>query len=119
MGINKTNTLGKINVSIEAIASLAGAAATECYGVVGMASQKLVRDGFAELLKRENFSKGIVVRETDEGLEIDLYIIIAYGMKISEVVESVQKKVKYILEKTLDLEFKAVNIYVQAVKMIG
>ena len=119
MSINKTNTLGKINVSVEAIASLAGAAATECYGVIGMASQKLVRDGFAELLKKENYSRGIVVRETKEGLEIDLYIIVAYGMKISEVVESVQKKVKYVLEKTLDLEFKAVNIYVQAVKMIG
>lgn len=119
MSINKTNTLGKINVSVEAIASLAGAAATECYGVVGMASQKVVRDGFAELLRKENYSKGIVVRETNEGLEIDLYIIVAYGMKISEVVESVQKKVKYVLEKTLDLDFKAVNIYVQAVKQIG
>ena len=45
--------------------------------------------------------------------------MIAYGMKISEVVLEVQKKVKYMLEKTLDLEFKAVNIYVQAVKLIG
>ena len=119
MGIDKINALGNINVSVEAIASLAGAAATECYGVVGMASQKVVRDGFATILRKENYSKGIVVRETNEGLELDLYIVIAYGMKISEIVYEVQKRVKYMLEKTLDIEFKSVNIYVQAVKMIG
>lgn len=119
MGIDKMNALGNINVSVEAIASLAGAAATECYGVIGMASQKVVKDGFATLLKKENYSKGIVVRETKEGVELDLYIVIAYGMKISEVVYEVQKRVKYMLERTLDLEFKSVNIYVQAVKMIG
>lgn len=119
MGIDKMNALGNINVSVEAIASLAGAAATECYGVIGMASQKVVKDGFATLLKKENYSKGIVVRETEEGVELDLYIVIAYGMKISEVVLEVQKRVKYMLERTLDLEFKSVNIYVQAVKLIG
>lgn len=118
MGIEKVNTLGNINVSVEAIASLAGAAATECYGVVGMASQKVVKDGFATLLRKENYSKGIVVREAEGAIELDLYIVVAYGMKISEVVVEVQKRVKYMLEKTLDLEFKSVNIYVQAVKMI-
>lgn len=119
MSIDKSTSLGNINISIDAIASLAGGVVTECYGVIGMASQKVLKDGLAELLKKENYSKGIVVRQSSEGLEIDVYIVIAYGMKISEVVLEVQKKVKYMLEKTLDLEFKSVNIYVQAVKLIG
>lgn len=119
MSIDKTTALGNINISIDAIASLAGGVVTECYGVIGMASQKVLKDGLAELLKKENYSKGIMVRQSSEGLEIDVYIVIAYGMKISEVVLEVQKKVKYMLEKTLDLEFKSVNIYVQAVKQIG
>lgn len=119
MGIERVTNLGKLTVSEEAIASLAGGVVSECYGVVGMASQKIVKDGIAELLKKDNYSKGIVVRTKETGYEIDLYIIISYGVKISEVVFEVQKKVKYMLEKTLEQDFTHINVYVQGVKVIG
>ncbi len=119
MGIERVTNLGKLNISEEAIASLAGGVVSECYGVVGMASQKVVKDGIAELLKKDNYSKGIVVRRTDKGYELDLYIIISFGVKISEVIFEVQKKVKYMLEKTLEQDFEKVNVYVQGVKVIG
>jgi uncharacterized alkaline shock family protein YloU len=119
MSIDKANEFGNIKISEEAIATLAGGVVTECYGVVGMASQKLLKDGLAELLGKENYSKGIVVRETNKQLEIDLYIVIGFGVKISEVVLEVQKKVKYVLEKTLDTKFKSINIYVQGVRVIS
>lgn len=118
MSISKSTQFGNINISIEAIASLAGGVVSECYGVVGMASQKAIQDGIAELLKKENYSKGVIVRETDGTLELDLYIVVCHGVKISEVVKEVQKKVKYVLEKSLELEFSAVNIYVQGVRVI-
>ena len=104
--------------AMDAIASLAGGVVTECYGVVGMASQKFVKDGIAELLKKENYSKGVVVRQEENGLELDLYIIVSHGIKISEVVHEAQKKVKYMLEKTLELKFNAINVYVQGVKVM-
>ena len=119
MAIEKNTKLGNINISVETVASIAGGAAMECYGVVGMASQKLLKDGWAELLKKENYAKGIEVRETSDGVSIDLYIIIGYGLKISEVVVEVQKKVKYILEKSLDIDFSSVNVYVQGVRVIS
>ena len=82
-----------------------------------MASQKVFKDGLAELLGKENYSKGIVVRSKNDVLELDLYIIVSYGVKISQVVTEVQKKVKYELERSLELEFQAVNVYVQGVKV--
>ena len=103
---------------MDAVAALAGGVVTECYGVVGMASQKILKDGIAELLKKENYTKGIVVRNTDEGLELDMYIIVSHGVKISEVVREVQQRVKYMLEKTLELDFRQVNVYVQDVKVM-
>lgn len=119
MAISRGTQFGNINISIEAITDLAGGVVSECYGVVGMASQKLFKDGLAELLKMENYSKGVLVKETEEGhLELDLYIVVSHGVKISEVVNEVQKKVKYVLEKTLEIEFDAINIYVQGVKMM-
>jgi uncharacterized alkaline shock family protein YloU len=55
MGIEKITTLGKLNVSEDAIATLAGGVVAECYGVVGMASQKILKDGLAEILKKRKF----------------------------------------------------------------
>ncbi|MEF9920985.1 MAG: Asp23/Gls24 family envelope stress response protein [Erysipelotrichaceae bacterium] len=118
MSITKNTQFGDINISIDAIASLAGGVVTECYGVVGMASQKMVKDGIAELLKKDNYSRGVVVRQNEGNLELDLYIIVSHGIKISEVVHEVQKKVKYVLEKSLELDFNVINVFVQGVKVI-
>lgn len=111
--IEKDTNLGSLNISLDVIASIAGGAATECYGVVGMASKKRVKDGFYELLRRENFAKGIVPRDGSNGIVFDLYVFLGYGIKISEVVYEVQKKVKYVVEQTLDVNVEAVNVYVQ------
>lgn len=118
MAITKNTQYGNINIAIEAIASLAGGVVSECYGVVGMASQKIFKDGLAELLKKENYAKGVVVRQNNDQLELDLYIIVSHGVKISEVVSEVQKRVKYALEQSLELDFNVINVYVQGVKVI-
>ena len=83
MTVEKKTNYGNISVSEEALASLAGGVITECYGVVGMASKKVLRDGWSEILKKDNYAKGVVVRTTDKGIEIDLYIIVSFGVKIS------------------------------------
>jgi uncharacterized alkaline shock family protein YloU len=115
MTVEKKTRYGAISVTENAVASLAGGVITECYGVVGMASKKLIRDGWAELLKIENYSRGVVVRHNEDGLDIDLYIIVSFGVKISEVVQEAQKKVKYVLEKSLSEPISSVNVYVQGV----
>jgi uncharacterized alkaline shock family protein YloU len=81
MTVEKKTNYGSITVSEEAVASLAGGVITECYGVIGMASKKVVKDGLAEMLKKENYTKGVVVRRTGEGLEIDLFIIVSFGVR--------------------------------------
>ncbi|HEM2252967.1 TPA: Asp23/Gls24 family envelope stress response protein, partial [Listeria monocytogenes] len=49
---------------------------------------------------------------------IDMYIIVSFGTKISEVAHNVQERVKYTLEKTLGITVESVNIYVQGVRVI-
>lgn len=119
MSIKKNTTLGNIKISDEAVATLTGGAVIECYGVVGMTSQKIFKDGISELLKKENYSKGVIVKNGSEGIEVDLYVVIGYGVKVTEVVSEIQKRVKYTLEKALDLDVTAVNVYVQGIKVIG
>ncbi len=110
------NELGKVVISEELLANLAGVAAVECYGLVGMASRKL-KDGIAELLGRDNLSRGVEVKLEDELLTVDLYIIVSYGTKIPEVAVNVMEKVKYTLEKLTGLTVAGVNIYVQGVRV--
>ena len=119
MTVEKKTNYGSISVSEEAVASLAGGVITESYGVVGMASKQILKDGWAELLKKENYTKGVVVRNGKAGLEIDLYIVVSFGVKISEVITEAQKKVKYMLEKSLSQEVSQVNVFVQGVRVVA
>ena len=99
------------------IASVVGGKAVECYGIVGMASRQQVRDGIAEILGHENYAKGIKVTENNGVVDIDMYIIVSYGVKISEVANNVQSTVKYTLEKSLNVSVNSINIYVQGVRV--
>jgi uncharacterized alkaline shock family protein YloU len=117
MSIEMKTTYGQIDISNEVIATIAGGAAIDCYGIVGMASRKQLKDGLTELLGRENFSRGIVVRQEEDEVHIDMYIIVSYGTKISEVAHNVQNKVKYTLDQMLGLAVDSVNIYVQGVRV--
>ncbi|WP_046175093.1 Asp23/Gls24 family envelope stress response protein [Domibacillus indicus] len=117
MTIELTTELGQIDISNEVIAMIAGGAAVDCYGIVGMASKKQLKDGIAEILRRENFTRGVVVRQEEDRIFIDMYIIVSYGTKISEVASNVQSKVKYTLNQTVGLSVDSVNIFVQGVRV--
>ncbi|NLP36750.1 MAG: Asp23/Gls24 family envelope stress response protein [Firmicutes bacterium] len=109
--------LGEVIISEELIATLAGVAAIECYGLVGMAARAKIKDGIAELLGRDNLSRGVEVNQDEEHLIIDLYIIVSYGTKITEVATNVQEKVKYTLERLTGLNVSQVNVHVQGVRV--
>ena len=109
---------GQIELSNEVIATVVGGAATDNYGVVGMASRNQIRDNFNDILKKENFARGVVIRQEDEGVAVDVYIIVGYGTKISAICRNVQEQVKYNLETMLGFSEKTVNVYVQGVKII-
>lgn len=117
MSIELQMKYGRVEISNDVIAAIAGGAAVDCYGIVGMASKNQLKDGIAEILRRENFAKGIVVRQENDEVHIDLYVIVSYGTKISEVAHNVQTKVKYTLDKTLGLSVQSINIYVQGVRV--
>lgn len=117
MSIEMSNKFGQIDISNEVVAMIAGGAAVDCYGIVGMASKNQIKDGLSEILRKENFSKGVVVRQEGEDLHIDMYIIVSYGTKISEIAHNVQSKVKYTLNQTVGLSVESVNIYVQGVRV--
>ena len=117
MSLEINNEFGHVSISDDVIASVAGGAAVSCYGIIGMASKNQVKDGIIEILRKENYAKGIVVKKDEERLVIDLYIIVMYGTKISEIANNVQSSVKYQIEKTLGVKVNEINIYIQGIKV--
>ena len=119
MTLEISNDYGKIDISNDVIASVVGGKAVESYGIVGMASRQQVRDGIAEILGHDNYAKGIKVREDNGIIDVDMYIIVSYGVKISEVSKNIQERVKFNLENQLGLSADMVNVYVQNIKVVG
>lgn len=119
MAVKIQNQFGNIDISNEVIATVVGGAATEIFGIVGMASKNQIRDNLNGILKRDNYSKGVVIRQEDEGIAVDVYIIVGYGTKISEVCRNVQDKVKYNLDSMLGITAESVNVIVQGVRVIN
>ena len=101
----KINTKdGQIELSDDVIATVVGGSATEIFGVVGMASKSAIRDNFQALLGKENYAKGVVVKSTDAGIAVDVYTVMSYGVKISEVSKNIQERVKFNLENQLGIK---------------
>ncbi|NLJ58612.1 MAG: Asp23/Gls24 family envelope stress response protein [Tissierellia bacterium] len=116
MSVKMFNENGSITIDDQAIATIAGLAAMECYGVVGMASRNATQ-GFFELLKREQITKGIKVSATEDKINIDLYIVLQYGVKISVVAENIISRIKYSVENFSGVPVDNVNIFVQGVRV--
>ena len=118
MAVNKSTDYGKITITNNAIATVVGDAAMECYGVLGIVNRNSIRQKISELLKRGHYLNGIKVVSGNEKIEITLNIAVAYGVKVTEVLREVQKKVKYVVEKTLGVNVSKVNVYALDLKVI-
>ena len=110
------NELGLITISEDVLLKVAGYAALECYGIVAMSSKR-AKDGFVEWLGRENLTKGIELDITDQGIDIDLYIIVEYGISIVEVCNIIKSQVCYKIENMTGAKVRRVNISVEGIRV--
>jgi uncharacterized alkaline shock family protein YloU len=108
-------SLGRIEVSPTAIASIAHEAVLTCYGVVGTAAKDLAT-GIVDTLSRGS-KRGIDVRIEDGQIIVDVYVIIEYGTRISAVARSVMNVVKYSVERALGIPVAEVNIHVEGLRV--
>jgi len=115
--IKKEIDLGIVKISDEVVCVIAGLAAAEVKGVVGM-SASLV-GGIAEILRgKRNMSKGVKVTVGENSATIDLYLAVEYGIKIPEVALQVQDNVKKAVELMTGLTVSVVNVHVQNVVFV-
>lgn len=106
---------GTVRISNDVVAIIAGVAATEISGVVGMSGG--ITGGITEMLGMKNLSKGVKVELEDKEVTIDLFIIVEYGSRISELGEKIQQNVKQTVETMTGLNVIRVNVNIQGVNI--
>ncbi len=111
------NQLGSYTVNEEVVLKVAGYAALECYGIVGMASKRST-DGIVQILGLENIGRGVIIHIDDNNsVDVELYIIVEYGISISAVAETLIDTVKYKIEYLTGVHVKTVNVTVEDIRV--
>jgi len=107
-----SSPLGRISISNEAVAHIVGRVAAEAYGVVGMAPRN-PRDR----LTRDRLRQGITVSgSVDEGVTIELSVVVEYGLNLAEVASTLRNRVRYEVERLTGLAVAEVEVRIQDVK---
>ena len=116
--IRQNNENGSVNISTSVYTDIVGTAATNCFGVKGMAARS-VKDGVYHLLRKESMSKGVHVDfHEDDTISIDLHIMVDNGVNLNAVGSSIISEVRYVVTKCTGTEVRAVNVYIDSM-MIG
>ena len=115
--IQHKNENGSVNISTSVYTDIAGTAASNCFGVKGMAARS-VKDGFYHLLRKEAAGKGVQVYfHEDNTISIDLHIMVDEGVNLPAVGDSIISEVKYVVTNCTGTEVRAVNVYVDSMKI--
>jgi uncharacterized alkaline shock family protein YloU len=109
---NGTRPLGKIEVLPNAVHTIAVQAISECYGVVGIAAPRL-HYGHPVILRPEHQNQGVQMRVLNDRIVLDVYVVVEYGLRISEIGHNIMSSVRFSIEKMLGVKVVQVNVNVQ------
>ena len=104
----ETTPLGRVAVSADAISQIVGHVAAESYGIVGMAGRK-----FPRLPGRDRLTDGIEVKASNGGVEIDLHVVVEYGLNLAEIAATVRNRVAYEVERQTGLAVTSVEVRIE------
>ena len=111
------NKRGNIRATDDVITFLAGDAATNCFGVKGMAG-KSRESGIYQLLRRESMSKGVSVTYNDaDSISVALHIVVGHGVNVVALCSSIMNEVSYKLHEATGVPVRSVDVYVDSMVM--
>ena len=113
--VRHENANGSVNVSTNVYTEIVGTAATNCFGVKGMAARSLT-DGVYHLLRKESVSKGVKVEfHEDDTISIDLHVMVGDGVNLTAVGNAIIEEVRYMVTKCTGTQVRAVNVYIDSI----
>ena len=118
MPVTDKNKKTKQNVTIKDVQRVVASEALECYGVVGLASKKGLAGKIRSAISKHDYEEAVFAFLDRSNVSVSVYVDVSKGVKITEVLNEVQKRVRYVLTKTLHLKVKKVDVYAVNVRKI-
>mgnify|MGYP002757144444 CR=1 FL=1 len=110
------NELGLIKIDDQVIATIASEAAMKCYGVVGLVNAS-ASESILTLLGKESLSKGIILKIQDNKINIDLSVILEFGVQIAVVCENIIETIKFQVEHETGIPVDKINVIVRDIRL--
>ncbi|HEY8552365.1 MAG TPA: Asp23/Gls24 family envelope stress response protein [Thermaerobacter sp.] len=108
---------GRIAISEEVVAGIAGTALADCPGVVGTVPRGW-RQGLAGLLGTDDHGRGVeVAAAADQGIDVTVRIVVAYGVPIQEVARTVMRRVGDAVRRAVGEQRVRVHVHVAGVRV--
>ncbi|WP_409967900.1 Asp23/Gls24 family envelope stress response protein [Bengtsoniella intestinalis] len=112
--VEYTSEQGAVSVSSSVFSNITGQAATNCFGVKGMAYRSMT-DGLVHLLRREAMSKGVnITYNDDKTISIELHIVVENGVNLPAVCRSIISEVRYVVTKNTGVTVRAIDVCVDS-----
>ncbi len=108
--------IGTIEISEAYLSKLIGHEVTSCFGVVGMVPSSSKQKIFKLISKEEAIDTGIAIRKDGEGINVELHIVVTYGMNINAIAESITEKVQYVVKEATGITVNRVIVKVDGIK---
>ena len=116
--IRQNTEKGAVTIESSVYTKIAGIAASNCFGVKGMAIRSMT-DGLVHLLRKESMSRGVrVTFHENDAISIDLHIMVDHGVNLAAVGASIISEVRYVVTKCTGTMVQGVNVYIDSM-MIG
>ena len=116
--VNMAEVKGNLHISNDVIAEIVGSAVIDCYGVVGM-SDASGSSSTIRLLNASRARKGVSVTGGDEGVIINVYVVLKYGVNIAVVTQNIRDRVNFLLSTYVQAPVESIDVHVTGIKVRG
>lgn len=104
---------GAVHISEDVIGVIGSIAATEIKGVKDL--QGTFSEELMEMIGKKSVGKGVAVVIDEEGVKVEIDIVVDFGVDIPAVAVQVQEAVKSAIESMTAMTVKFVNVKVVAI----
>ena len=116
MSVKTNNIYGKIIISDETIEKFVSHISMDCYGIVDLVPRNFL-DTVLSFLKFRSTVKGVKVRSSGDRVDIEVSIIVKYGVSIKAVAEALKDSLKYKVERFTGMLVDTINVKIMGVKL--
>lgn len=114
--IKVSNHIGCIELSSDYLKKLIARTAAGCFGVVDLNNCSAAQ-GIRTLISSDSAAdNGVLIRQSNNKLTIDLHITVAYGINIAAIVDSIINKVRFTVEEKAGIEVSKINVFVDGMQ---